>query len=125
MTNNIYTIKKGEKYPILIKLKNRDLDEPIDLTGSIIKFQIKDELNDEYFIIEKTIDENSDENCEGRIIDAINGKAVIRLNDEDYCKLIIQRVYYLVITWDIPEQNFSKVISSNGDEYLKFIVCHP
>ena len=52
---NIYTIKKGEKFPIHITIKNKDLDEPIDLTGSIIKFQLKDELKYEYCVIDKTI----------------------------------------------------------------------
>ena len=70
---NIYTIKKGEKFPIHITIKNKDLDEPIDLTGSIIKFQLKDELKDEFCVIDKTITEGTDIYSIGRIIDPKNG----------------------------------------------------
>lgn len=122
---NIYTIKKGEKYPICINIKNRDLDEPINLTGSIIKFQLKDELKDEFCVIEKNITEETDSYSIGRIIDAKNGKVIVRFTDEDFDKLIFERVYYITIWWQIPEEDFSKVISSNGCETFRFMMCHP
>lgn len=122
---NIYTIKKGEKYPIQITIRNRDMDEPIDLTGSTIKFQLKDELKDDFFIIDKVITEETDSYTNGRIIEPQNGKLIVRFTDEDYDKLVIGRVYYITIWWEISSEDFSKVISSNGCETFKFTVCHP
>ena len=122
---NIYTIKKGEKFPIHITIKNKDLDEPIDLTGSIIKFQLKDELKDEFCVIDKTITEETDTYSIGRIIDPKNGKIIVRFTDEDFDKLIVERVYYITIWWQVPDEDFSKVISSNGCETFKFMMCHP
>lgn len=123
--SNIYTIKKGEKFPIHITIKNRDLDEPINLTGSIIKFQLKDELKDEFFVIDKTIKEDTDVSSVGRIIDAENGKVVVRFTDEDFDKLVVERVYYATIWWEIPDEDFAKVISSNDRETFRFMVCIP
>lgn len=122
---NIYTIKKGEKYPIYITIRNKDMDEPIDLTGSIIKFQLKDELKDEFYIIDKTITEETDVYTTGRIIDAKNGKVIIRFTDDDFEQLVYERVYYMTIWWQVPDEDFSKVISSNGCETFKFVMCHP
>lgn len=123
--SNIYTIKKGEKFPIHITIKNRDLDEPINLTGSIIKFQLKDELKDEFFVIDKTIKEDTDVSSVGRIIDAENGEVVVRFTDEDFDKLVVERVYYATIWWEIPDEDFAKVISSNDRETFRFMVCIP
>lgn len=125
MANNIYSIKKGEKYPITIKLKNKDLDTPIDLTNAVIKFQIKDELKDEFCIIEKVITIDTDVYTEGRIVDPKNGEIIIKFTDEDFDKLIIERIYYITIWWEIPDEDFAKVISSNNKDYLKFMVCVP
>lgn len=125
MANNIYSIKKGEKYPITIKLKNKDLDTPIDLTNAVIKFQIKDELKDEFCIIEKVITIDTDVYTEGRIVDPKNGKIIIKFTDEDFDKLIVERIYYITIWWEIPDEDFAKVISSNNKDYLKFMVCVP
>ena len=122
---NIYTIKKGEKFPILISIRNKDLDEPIDLTGSIIKFQLKDELKDEFYIINKTITEETDVYSVGRIIEPKNGKVIIRFTDDDFEQLVYERVYYITIWWQVPDEDFSKVISSNGCETFRFIMCHP
>lgn len=125
MTNNIYSIKKGEKFPIHFYVKFKEECKPIDLTGSIIKFQIKDELKDEIFVVEKTITTDTDISTVGQIINAENGEFVVRLTDDDYENLVVERVYYLVITWIVPDEDFVKVISSNGNEYLKFVVCIP
>lgn len=125
MANNIYSIKKGEKYPITIKLKNKDLDTPIDLTNAVIKFQIKDELKDEFCIIEKVITIDTDVYTEGRIVDPKNGEIIIKFTDEDFDKLIVERIYYITIWWEIPDEDFAKVISSNNKDYLKFMVCVP
>ena len=125
MTNNIYKIKKGEKFPIFIRIKNRDEDKPIDLTNAIIRFQLKDELKDEFNVIEKEISVETDVNTIGRIINPTNGEIIIRLNDDDYDMLITERVYYLTIWYEIPEENFAKVISSNACGNLKFMVCIP
>jgi hypothetical protein len=125
MANNIYSIKKGEKYPITIKLKNKDLDTPIDLTNAVIKFQIKDELKDEFCIIEKVITIDTDVYTEGRIVDPENGEIIIKFTDEDFDKLIVERIYYITIWWEIPDEDFAKVISSNNKDYLKFMVCVP
>ena len=122
---NIYSIKKGEKYPIVIKFKNKDLDTPIDLTNAIIKFQIKDELKDEFCIIQKTITTDTDVLTEGRIVDPINGEVTIKFTDEDFEKLIVERIYYLTIWWEVPDEDFAKVVSSNDKDYLKFIVRVP
>ena len=125
MTNNIYKIKKGEKFPIYIKIKNRDEDKPIDLTNAIIKFQLKDELKDEFSVIEKVIDTESDVDTIGRITDPMNGEVIVRFNDDDYDMLVTQRIYYLTIWYEKPDENFAKVISSNACENLKFMVCVP
>lgn len=122
---NIYTIKKGEKYPIYITIKNKELGEPIDLTGSVIKFQLKDELKDEFYVIDKTITEDSDVASVGQIIDAKNGKVIVKFTDEDFDMLIFERIYYITIWWEIPDEDFSKVISSNGCETFRFMMCHP
>lgn len=125
MANNIYCIKKGEKFPISITLHNRDEDIPIDLTNAVIKFQIKDELKDEFYVVNKTITEETDVDTIGRIVDPINGKVIVRLTNEDYENLVCERIYYLTITWEIPDEDFSKVVSSNCDENLLFKVCYP
>lgn len=125
MNNNIYSIKKGEKYDIYIKLKNRDEDKPIDLTNSIIKFQLKDELRDNFFVIEKQITPTSDMFSTGRIINPEKGEFTVRFTDEDYDKLVCERIYYIVLTWEIQEQDFAKIISSNCNENLLFKVCYP
>ena len=125
MANNIYCIKKGEKFPISITLHNRDEDIPINLTNAVIKFQIKDELKDEFYVVNKTITEETDVDTIGRIVDPINGKVIVRLTNEDYENLVCERIYYLTITWEIPDEDFSKVVSSNCDENLLFKVCYP
>lgn len=124
-SNNIYTIKKGEKYPIFIKIKNLDEDKPIDLTNANIKVYIKDELKDEFFIIEKYITANSDISSVGRIINPQNGELILKFNDEDFDKLVCERLYYVTIWWEIPSEDFAKVISSNCNEYLMLKVCNP
>lgn len=125
MNNNIYTIKKGEKIPIHIKLKNRDEDKPIDLTNALIRFQLKDELQDQFYIIDKTITTETDVYTDGRIIDAPNGELIVRFTDEDFEKLVVNRVYYITIWWEIPDEDFAKVVSSNCNSLFKFMVCHP
>lgn len=126
MTNSsskIYKIKKGEKFPIEVSLTSSG--NPIDLTNANIRVYIKDELDDSEGLINKLITLDSDEIEVGRIIDPENGKFTIRLNDEDYFLLKTERTYYLTIWWDIPEEGFSKVVSSNGSDYLVFMVCIP
>lgn len=122
MADNIYCIKYKEKYPISITLHDRDNDRPIDLTNAIIHFSLKDELKDDFFVIDKTITEDTDVYTDGRIVDPKNGKIITRLTDDDYDKLVCERIYYLVIKWDIPDQDFSKIISSNCNEVFKFVV---
>lgn len=124
-SNNIYTIKKGEKYPIFIKIKNLDEDKPIDLTNANIRVHIKDELKDEFFIIEKYITANSDISSVGRIVNPQNGELILKFNDEDFDKLVCERLYYITIWWEIPSEDFAKVISSNYNEYLMLKVCNP
>lgn len=121
----MYTIKKGEKFPIQITVKNSDEDKPIDLTGSVIKFQLKDELKDDFYVIEKIISETSDAYTDGRILDPKKGEFIVRFTDEDYDILVTERVYYLIILWTIPDEDFVKVISSNAGETFKFKVCYP
>lgn len=123
--SNIFSIRKGETYPISITVRNRDEDKPIDLTNSVIRFQLKDELRDEFCVIEKRITEDSDEYSVGRIADAKNGLIILRFTQDDYDKLVCERIYYATIFWDIPEQDFSKVISSNCGEAFRFKVCYP
>lgn len=125
MNENIYTVKKGEKFPIHIKVKNRDEDAPIDLTNAIIKFQLKDELKDEFCVIDKIITTETDVYSIGRIVSPKEGEFIVRFDDEDYDKLVVNRIYYLTIWWEIPDENFSKVISSNCNDFFKFMVCHP
>lgn len=125
MGNYTYKIKKGYKGPINITVRNRDEDKPIDLTGSKILIQIKDELQDDFFIIDKTITEDTDVYVDGRIISPEDGQIIIRFNDEDYEKLIVERIYYLTIWWIKEDEDFAKVISSNCGEYLQFKVCYP
>lgn len=122
---NIYTLKKGEKFPINITIRNSELDEPIDLTNAKINFQLKDELKDDFFIINKEITTESDLETVGQIINPANGEFVVRFTDEDFEKLVVERVYYLTIWYIITDENFSKVISSNGSDNLKFMVCYP
>lgn len=125
MANNIYTIKKGEKYPIRITIKNKDLDTPIDLTNATIKFQLKDELKDEFYVIEKNITIYSDINTIGQITDPQKGELVVKFTDEDFETLVVERIYYITIWWEIPDEDFAKVISSNNKETFKFMVCIP
>ena len=125
MGNYTYKIKKGYKGPINITVRNRDEDKPIDLTGSKILIQIKDELQDEFYIINKTITENTDVYVDGRIVSPEEGQIIIRFNDEDYEKLIVERIYFLTIWWVKEDEDFAKVISSNCGEQLQFQVCYP
>lgn len=125
MGNYTYKIKKGYKGPINITVRNRDEDKPIDLTGSKILIQIKDELQDDFYIIDKTITEDTDVYVDGRIVSPEEGQIIIRFNDEDYEKLIVERVYFLTIWWVKEDEDFAKVISSNCGEQLQFQVCYP
>lgn len=125
MANNLYSIKQGEKYNISIKLHDRDNDRPIDLSNAIIHFQLKDELKDTFCIIDKTITLDSDPYSIGQIIKPQEGIFITRFTDEDYEKLVPERIYFLTITWEVPEQDFSKVVSSNCGENFLFKVCYP
>lgn len=125
MGNYTYKIKKGYKGPINITVRNRDEDKPIDLTGSKILIQIKDELQDNFFIIDKTITENTDVAIDGRIVSPEEGQIIFRFNDNDYEKLVVERIYFLTIWWVKEDEDFAKVISSNNDEVLQFQVCYP
>lgn len=125
MGNFTYKIKKGYKGPINITVKNRDEDKPIDLTGSKILVQIKDELQDDFYIIDKTITEDTDVYVDGRIVSPEEGRIIIRFNDEDYEKFVVERIYFLTIWWIKEDEGFAKVISSNCGEQLQFQVCYP
>lgn len=125
MGNYTYKIKKGYKGPINITVRNRDEDKPIDLTGSKILIQIKDELQDDFYIIDKTITEDTDVYVDGRIVSPKEGQIIIRFNDEDYEKFVVERVYFLTIWWVKEDEDFAKVISSNCGEQLQFQVCYP
>ena len=125
MANFTYKLKKGYKGPINITVRNRDEDKPIDLTGSKILVQIKDALQDDFFIINKTITEDTDVYVDGRIVSPQNGQIIIRFNDEDYDKFIVERMYFLTIWWVKEDEDFAKVISSNCGEQLQFQVCYP
>lgn len=125
MGNYTYKIKKGYKGPINITVRNRDEDKPIDLTGSKILIQIKDELQDDFYIINKTITEDTDVYVNGRIVSPEEGQIIIRFNDEDYEKFVVERIYFLTIWWIKEDEDFAKVISSNCDEQLQFQVCYP
>ena len=125
MSNNLYSIKQGEKYDISICIRDRDNDTPIDLTNAVIHFQLKDELKDEFFVVDKTITLNSDPFTDGRIVDPTEGRFTTRFTDEDYEKLVPERIYFLIITWSIPDKDFSKVVSSNCGENFLFKVCYP
>lgn len=125
MGNYTYKIKKGYKGPINITVRNRDEDKPIDLTGSKILIQIKDELQDDFYIIDKTITEDTDVYVDGRIVSPEEGQIILRFNDEDYEKFIVERVYFLTIWWVKEDEDFAKVISSNCGEQLQFKVCYP
>jgi hypothetical protein len=125
MGNYTYKIKKGYKGPINITVRNRDEDKPINLTGSKILIQIKDELQDDFYIINKTVTEDTDVYVDGRIISPEEGQIIIRFNDEDYEKLIVERIYFLTIWWVKEDEDFAKVISSNCGEQLQFQVCYP
>lgn len=125
MSNNLYSIKQGEKYDISICIRNRDNDTPIDLTNAVIYFQLKDELKDEFFVVDKTITLDSDPFTDGRIIKPTEGIFITRFTDEDYEKLVPERIYFLIITWSIPDKDFSKVVSSNCGENFLFKVCYP
>ena len=125
MGNYTYKLKKGYKGPINITARNRDEDKPIDLTGSKILIQIKDELQDDFFIINKTITEDTDVYEDGRIVVPKEGQIVTRFNDDDYDKLVVERIYFLTIWWIKEDEDFAKVISSNNNEVLQFQVCYP
>lgn len=119
-----YCIRRSERYPIELTLINADESEPIDLTGAKIRYFLKDEVKDEEYIIDKTIDENTDIIEDGgKITDAINGKVIIRFDENDFDLLVDERIYYLSILWMVPDEDFIKVISSNCGEYLEFKVC--
>lgn len=125
MNINTYKIKKGYKGPINITVRNKDEDKPIDLTGSKILIQIKDELKDQFFIVDKTITEETDVYTVGRIVSPEEGQIIVRFTDDDYEKLIVERIYYLTIWWVKEDEDFAKVISSNCGEVLQFQVCYP
>lgn len=119
-----YSIRRSERYPIELTLINSDEAKPIDLTGASIRYALKDEIKDDFYIIDRTIDENTDIITDGgKITDATNGKVVIRFSEDDFNLLVDERIYYLVIWWIVPDENFVKVISSNCGEYLEFKVC--
>ena len=119
-----YSIRRSERYPIELALINADEGEPIDLTGAKIRYALKDEVKDDYYIIDRTVDENTDIITDGgNITDANNGKVIIRFDEDDFKLLVDERIYYLSIWWEVPSEDFVKVISSNCGEYLEFKVC--
>lgn len=118
-----YSIRRSERYPIELTLINYDEGEPIDLTGAKIRYALKDEVKDDYYIIDRTVDENTDVITDGgKITDAINGKVIIRFSEDDFKLLVDERIYYLSIWWEVPSEDFIKVVSSNCGEYLEFKV---
>ena len=118
-----YSIRRSERYPIELALINYDEGEPIDLTGAKIRYALKDEVKDDYYIIDRTVDENTDVITDGgKITDAINGKVIIRFSEDDFKLLVDERIYYLSIWWEVPSEDFIKVVSSNCGEYLEFKV---
>lgn len=119
-----YSIRRSERYPIELALINADEGEPIDLTGAKIRYALKDEVKDDFYIIDRTVDENTDIITDGgKITDATNGKVIIRFSEDDFKLLVDERIYYLSIWWEVPSEDFIKVISSNCGEYLEFKVC--
>lgn len=119
-----YSIRRSERYPIELALINADECEPIDLTGAKIRYALKDEVKDDYYIIDRTVDENTDIITDGgKITDATNGKVIIRFSEDDFKLLVDERIYYLSIWWEVPSEDFIKVVSSNCGEYLEFKVC--
>lgn len=119
-----YSIRRSERYPIELALINADEGEPIDLTGAKIRYALKDEVKDDYYIINRTVDENTDIITDGgKITDATNGKVIIRFSEDDFKLLVDERIYYLSIWWEVPSEDFIKVVSSNCGEYLEFKVC--
>lgn len=119
-----YSIRRSERYPIELVLINADEGEPIDLTGAKIRYALKDEVKDDYYIIDRTVDENTDIITDGgKITDATNGKVIIRFSEDDFKLLVDERIYYLSIWWEVPSEDFIKVVSSNCGEYLEFKVC--
>lgn len=119
-----YSIRRSERYPIELTLINADEGEPIDLTGAKIRYALKDEVKDDYYIIDRTVDENTDIITDGgKITDATNGKVIIRFSEDDFKLLVDERIYYLSIWWEVPSEDFIKVVSSNCGEYLEFKVC--
>ena len=82
----------------------------------------KNKENSKFYI--ETIDENTDIITDGgKITDATNGKVIIRFDEDDFKLLVDERIYYLSIWWEVPSEDFVKVISSNCGEYLEFKVC--
>lgn len=119
-----YSIRRSERYPIELALINADEGEPIDLTGAKIRYALKDEVKDDFYIIDRTVDENTDIITDGgKITDATNGKVIIRFSEDDFKLLVDERIYYLSIWWEVPSEDFIKVVSSNCGEYLEFKVC--
>lgn len=124
MNDNTFTVKQGEKQPHYIRLYNADEGKPIDLTNATIKLTIRDELEDQFSTIEKIITSETDVYSVGRILDPSKGEVIFRFTDDDYSKLVVERVYYMTIYWIVDDEYFSKVVSSNGCEMLKFKVCY-
>ena len=119
-----YSIRRSERYPIELALINADEGEPINLTGAKIRYALKDEVKDDFYIIDRTVDENTDIITDGgKITDATNGKVIIRFSEDDFKLLVDERIYYLSIWWEVPSEDFIKVVSSNCGEYLEFKVC--
>ena len=119
-----YSIRRSERYPIELALINADEGEPIDLTGAKIRYALKDEVKDDFYIIDRTVDENTDIITDGgKITDATNGKVIIRFSEDDFKLLVDERIYYLSIWWEVPSEDFIKIVSSNCGEYLEFKVC--
>ena len=89
-------IKKGESLGFAFNLLQNG--EPVDLTGNQILLQVRENIiDDETYIISKTITENSDPDDVGQINDAAKGQFFFKINADDIDDMSTTKPYYFAI----------------------------
>ena len=120
MANNklIINVKQGEALSIDMVIKSDG--EPVDLTSATIKVEVKKAPYVDYEpMFTKIITVNSDQATDGQIVDPLNGRFQVRLNEEDTS--YPPNSYYLVVFFGYGSNN--DIISSDYCNNGEYRVC--
>lgn len=122
MNNLKLKIKKGESLGFAFTLSQNN--NPINMTGGSIIFQVRDDVADNgFYVINKTITEDTSLATIGKITSAENGTFVIKITDSDIANLSTLKPYFCAIYYE--NNGDSRCISANSGQCAQLIVLNP